>query len=142
MHFSWKPEFGPSNFDIFEIFFQAIYFSSSFFFYLFVSATSMAAFGKGTQNHHPTSNIAKELGKGGKKPKGTQGVHTLYRLEFFAFFFCVFHFPVILHCHIEEPSRTAKALKSYLSFSGIRPSQGTSNNKHSYAFHHKKKKRD
>jgi hypothetical protein len=25
-------------------------------------------------------------GKGGKKPKGTQGVHTLYRLEFLPFF--------------------------------------------------------
>lgn len=104
----------------------------------------MAAFGMGTHKiiiRHPTSPRNWERGE---KPKGTQGVHTLYRLEFFAFSFlfifsCVFYFPVIFHCHIEEPSRTAKALKSYLSFSGIRPLQATSNNKHRMLFIIRKK---
>lgn len=88
---------------------QAIYFSSSLFFSLFVSRKISGSLWKGnSQNHHPTSNIAKELGKGGKKPKGTQGVHILYRLEFFAFFFLRFLFScysiVISRSHLGQRS--------------------------------------
>jgi hypothetical protein len=72
------------------------------FLHLSVSRKINGSLWKGNiQNHHPPSNIAKELGKGGKNQKGHKGyIH--YIGWSFCLFFAFSNFLLFLY-HIEEP---------------------------------------